>query len=328
MAIKILIVDDSKFIRAMLASILMQDTDLLLEMVGSAEEAWSIINSYQPDVILLDIELPGQNGLDFLTEVMLQDPRPVIMLSSHAQHGSLTAIEALSRGAFDCIAKPLDVSGYEDIDLMRDNLSRKIRAASKKHITCYKTHNLLQIPSIVNMPLLTISGATGAVEMIVKLVQALPIGAPPVLITELLNEQLITALCNQLHTLTAFSIHTARSGMTLERNNIYIAPYNSAFHLLNKHKWWEIILQTHRADTAINQMLIESAQLTGMHIILSGEAQAELKGVELILQNKGLIFAEYPAKLSALPEQAIRLGAVPLSPLEILQMIQIPIDLL
>jgi two-component system chemotaxis response regulator CheB len=104
---KVVIVDDSLTMRRWLNSVIAKDPRLnIVGMAGNAQEAREVIKATQPDVLTLDIEMPGMNGLEFLAHLMRLHPMPVVMLASSVQNGSVCAQQALDIGAVACVAKP------------------------------------------------------------------------------------------------------------------------------------------------------------------------------------------------------------------------------
>lgn len=123
----VLIVDDSQVIRLWLKTTVSSDPRLnIVGEASNAVEARDFLRAQRVDVITLDIEMPGMSGLEFLTRLMRARPTPVVMLSSLTSKGSDAAIQALSRGAIDCILKP--TAGY-DQNLSRDICERIYQAA-------------------------------------------------------------------------------------------------------------------------------------------------------------------------------------------------------
>jgi two-component system chemotaxis response regulator CheB len=107
MAIKVLIVDDSALMRALLTEIISGAEDL--EVVGAAPDpiaAREMIKALNPDVLTLDVEMPRMDGLEFLDRLMRLRPMPVIMISSFTAAGSEVTLRALELGAVDYLAKP------------------------------------------------------------------------------------------------------------------------------------------------------------------------------------------------------------------------------
>ena len=128
--VKVLIADDSAFMRAALSR--MVQSDDLLRVIGTAQtgpETMTQIDRLDPDVVTLDIDMPGLSGLEILKRVMRDSPRPIIVISSFAQEGAEATLEALELGAFDCLAKRLNY-GSLDIVKAQDELVGKIKAAA------------------------------------------------------------------------------------------------------------------------------------------------------------------------------------------------------
>jgi len=108
--IRIVVVDDSLTIRAMIETLL--ERDRRVQVVGIArngEEAIDMIRLEKPDVVTLDIAMPGKDGMAILDEIMDMDPCPVIMLSSLMREGAPIVAEAMDRGAAACFNKAMIV---------------------------------------------------------------------------------------------------------------------------------------------------------------------------------------------------------------------------
>jgi two-component system, chemotaxis family, protein-glutamate methylesterase/glutaminase len=145
--VTVLIADDSAFMRTSLTRMI--ESDEGLSVIGTAQtglEALAKINSLQPDVVTLDIDMPGMDGLQTLKRVMSDRPRPIIIVSSLARGGAEATIEALALGAFDCIAKSLSY-GSEDVLKVQNELIGKIKAAAAAGISAAR------LPQSSNAPL-------------------------------------------------------------------------------------------------------------------------------------------------------------------------------
>src|ERR1035437_8233794 len=104
--IRVLVVDDSAIVRKILTEALSEQPDL--EVVGTAPDPYIAsdkILSLQPDVLTLDIEMPRMDGLTFLKKLMHFRPMPVIVISSLAKASCQTAMQALSLGAVEVLAR-------------------------------------------------------------------------------------------------------------------------------------------------------------------------------------------------------------------------------
>src|ERR1700704_6686548 len=140
MPIRVLVVDDSAFMRRIISDAITAEPDM--EVAGQAInglDALLKVEQTQPDVVTLDVEMPEMDGLSALRHLMARYPRPVIMLSSLTQAGAVTTIRALTIGAVDFVAKP---SGSISLDFhrVRDDLIHKIRTAAQARIHAPMPH--------------------------------------------------------------------------------------------------------------------------------------------------------------------------------------------
>jgi two-component system chemotaxis response regulator CheB len=142
--IRVLIVDDSAFMRKVLLSILTSDPQL--EVVGEARdgrEAVSLAESTKPDVITMDINMPHMDGLQATEIIMSSNPRPILIVSSESREGADVTLKALELGAIEFVAKP---SGGIDLDMntVREELMRKLKMAAKVRVVRTATRSHLQ----------------------------------------------------------------------------------------------------------------------------------------------------------------------------------------
>jgi two-component system chemotaxis response regulator CheB len=126
----VLIADDSAFMRSLLIRMVESDEELsVIATASNGLEALTKINSLRPDVVTLDIDMPGMGGLEVLKRVMSDLPRPIIIVSAVSRGGMKATVEALALGAFDCVAKSLNY-GSEDVLKVQEELISKIKAAA------------------------------------------------------------------------------------------------------------------------------------------------------------------------------------------------------
>ena len=104
--IKLLIVDDSALARKLLAEVFGAQSDFDIRLARDGKEALATLDTWQPDVITLDINMPAMDGLTCLDRIMVEHPCPVVMVSSLTADGADATLEALHLGAVDFIAKP------------------------------------------------------------------------------------------------------------------------------------------------------------------------------------------------------------------------------
>src|SRR5712675_1590232 len=128
--IKLLIADDSALMRKLLGDIFAAEGDFEIRFARNGKEALDLVKSFQPDVVTLDVNMPEMNGLDCLNRIMIESPRPVVMVSSLTDDGAQVTLQALDLGAVDFVAKPAGAVSLE-IDEMRPALVETIRTAAR-----------------------------------------------------------------------------------------------------------------------------------------------------------------------------------------------------
>ena len=131
---RVLIVDDSAFMRKVLETII--NSDETLQVVGQAKdgrEAVTLAESLKPDVITMDINMPHVDGLQATAQIMTTNPRPIVIVSSESREGADSTLKALELGAIDFVSKPS--SGVDlDMQSVREDLLRKLRMSAKVRV--------------------------------------------------------------------------------------------------------------------------------------------------------------------------------------------------
>ncbi|WP_020619722.1 protein-glutamate methylesterase/protein-glutamine glutaminase [Paenibacillus daejeonensis] len=241
MSVKVLVVDDSAFMRSFLIKYI--DTDPRLEVVGTAangKEAIERVKALQPDVISLDIEMPGMNGLDVLRTLMREHPVPVIMLSSLTSDGASETIESLQIGAVDFIHKPSSTF-ILDIHRIMGELNNKLYAASAvkpKRLSPPRTRVQANAPvgfaqrlsSVDRMQrqvkrLLAIGTSTGGPQALTALLSDLEAGWDcPVLVVQHMPPQFTASLAARLNKISPMPVVEAVDQELLQNGKVYIAP--------------------------------------------------------------------------------------------------------
>ncbi|WP_420126587.1 protein-glutamate methylesterase/protein-glutamine glutaminase [Longimicrobium sp.] len=152
----VLVVDDSAFMRRVISDILSSTDEF--RVIGTARDgndALRKVHQLEPDLVTMDVEMPGLDGLSALGYIMSETPRPVVMLSAYTTEGGEATMRALDYGAVDFVAKPSGTISL-NLDTVADRLLQALRAAS--------TANLAVLPVRVRRPSAPPPGADGPAE--------------------------------------------------------------------------------------------------------------------------------------------------------------------
>lgn len=220
---RVLLVDDSRTIRALLRAQLADDDRIVI--VGEAAdplEARDLIKTLQPDVLTLDVEMPRMNGLDFLERLMRLRPMPVVMISTETHKGSAAAIEALSLGAFDCIGKP----GPGRLGTAFTGLADTLIAAAGSRV---RTRAMRPLPSARNAyhwggQIVLIGASTGGVEALEWVLSEFPANCPPTLIAQHMPAAFLSSFAARLAERVAPAVSLAADHLPLKQGHVYLAP--------------------------------------------------------------------------------------------------------
>lgn len=228
MGIRVLIIDDSPTMRAILMAHLSEEPDI--EVVGTAADARegrALIKRLDPDVITLDIEIPGMNGLAFLEKIMRLRPMPVIVVSGFTHSRSAVTARALALGAVDCFAKASRTGRPAFGD--RGKLADLIRRAAKVRFN-QRTPGV-PTPTAPNASirsdaarLIAIGSSTGGVEALLALLRDFPQCCPPTLIVQHVNARFTPAIARMLDAQSPAKVLVAESGTALLAGHVYLAP--------------------------------------------------------------------------------------------------------
>jgi len=225
--VRTLIVDDSASMRATLKRMLSADPDI--EVVGMAPEPFAardMIKALNPDVLTLDVEMPGMDGLSFLERIMRLRPMPVVMCSTLTARGAEVTIEALRLGAVDYVTKPSGTP--EDIERDAALLCEKVKSAARS-VARAGPQRLPAQPSVgaaggAGGQVIAIGSSTGGVEALFSLLPSLPEDAPPILIVQHMPATFTRSFAQRLNAECRVNVVEATDGAQVTRGTVYIAP--------------------------------------------------------------------------------------------------------
>ncbi|MBV9572576.1 MAG: chemotaxis response regulator protein-glutamate methylesterase [Acidobacteriales bacterium] len=231
-SVRVLVVDDSALMRKLIPQIL--EADSSIQVVGTAMDGnfgLKKIEELQPQVITLDLEMPGMGGLDMLKEIMRRHPLPVIVVSSHSTEGAGITLRALAMGAFDFVAKPDDVSGRMP-EIARELISKiKAAAESRGNRLAPLQEDLLARPKIVLDPkrsatrVVAIGLSTGGPQALQYILAQLPGDFPGTIVAvQHMPEGFTEMFARRLNEVCSLEVKEARSGDLLLAGRALICP--------------------------------------------------------------------------------------------------------
>ncbi len=232
-AVRVLVVDDSALMRKLIPRILEQDNSI--EVVGTAMDgnfALKKIEDLSPQVVTLDLEMPGLNGIDTLKEIMRRWRLPVIVVSSHSTAGASITLKALALGAFDFVAKPKDVSAR--MPEIADELIKKIHAAAQSAgmQTQFLPGETLgeqpsKLPPVAPTRIVAIGVSTGGPNALQYLFSQLPVEfSGSILVVQHMPDGFTELFAKRLDDCCPIRVKEAQSGDLLVAGRALICPGN------------------------------------------------------------------------------------------------------
>lgn len=227
MTCRVLIVDDSRSMRALIAETLRQDPRI--EVVGEAADplaARDAIKELDPDVVTLDIEMPKMNGLEFLDRLMRLRPTRVIIVSSLTERGAATTIRALEIGAMECVAKP-SIKDRNSFDDLAQKLVQVAAAPKPKSPPA----RILPVDSAnddrsyaPDGRIVAIGASMGGVDALFTVLSALPANCPPTVVVQHMPALFTKSFAARLDRACKASVVEAKDNEPLEVGRVLIAP--------------------------------------------------------------------------------------------------------
>ena len=301
--IRTLVVDDSVVVRTVIERILNADPAYnVVHKTGSAEQALRYLTDHAVDLVLLDIELPGQSGLAALPEILRPNPAvKVAILSGKCEGGSAAAVEALALGASDILSKPGSGSfGEQFPQALIDRLNRLFGdrpAAALPRLAAPPSVD----PGGAPLACIGIGASTGGIHALGQLFEGLaaPLGVP-VLLTQHLPASFTIYFAQQLSRMTSLLVKVAETGDVLAPDTVYVAPGDANIQLRRSlHGRVVILLNPERTPAGnlpgVDPMFASMADIYGAGaagIVLTGMGRDGTLGAREIVAAGGWIVAQ------------------------------------
>ena len=304
---KVLVVDDSITMRALFSNALERSKDIVV--VGAADgadEARAMIAELRPDVLTLDVEMPGMNGIDFLAELMETRPIPVVMLSTLTQKGADISLRAIELGAVDCFPKPQRATP-DEFEKISAKLCKTVITAAKTNLAARKlpaTMAPVAAPGDYEWQgeIVVVAGGMGGIEAASDMLAAFPANCPPTVVSLAIDEGLGVPFASRLSRSSAAKVKLAADGDLLEQGVMYVA-IDPRFHVV-VDRWPGGRLRLVDRDPVNGvrpsaDLLFGSVAKTGaaksIGVILSGDGSDGAAGIAAIKAAGGTCLVQDPA---------------------------------
>ncbi|HTC66996.1 MAG TPA: chemotaxis response regulator protein-glutamate methylesterase [Candidatus Acidoferrum sp.] len=338
--IRVLIVDDSAFMRKVLETILLTDENV--QVIGHAKdgrEAVRLSESLKPDVITMDINMPVMDGLQATAEIMTTNPRPIVVVSSESRQGAASTLRALELGAIEFVAKPS--SGIDlDMHSVREDLLRKVRLAAKVRVVRSASRIAAEIknadikpiaPPLApasrsttasshdqRFPVVVLAASTGGPATVMRLAPGFTRDFPAaVILVQHMPAAFTTQYATQLSEFTGVRVKEAENNETLTSGTFYICPGGQHLRVMPTGR-----IQLDGSSGRINGYLpniditMESvAAFAGplsIGVILTGMGNDGAAGARAIKSAGGMVLAQDEATsvIFGMPAEVIKAGVV------------------
>ena len=329
--IRALVVDDSPYNRQTIIRMFQHEPSI--KVVGTAadgKDAISKVIKLRPDIVTLDLEMPGMDGFTFLRWVMKDHPIPIIVVSARSDDRSV--FKALELGAVDFIVKPT-AKASPQLMKIREELIEKVFAVANLEMAKMKANLELlaednedidrKIESVSPQPkrvdLIAIGASTGGPPAIQSILLRIPRNLPAgIVISQHMPEGFTRHFAERLDRISAFAVKEAEDGEPVEPGKALIAP--GGYHMLMEKEGETVTTALKRRSLAdkyvpsVDMMMKSAATVYGrkaLGVILTGMGNDGKVGMKAIKENEGQTIAESEetSVVFGMPQEVIEAGA-------------------
>jgi len=322
--VRVLIVDDSVLMRKLLCEALGAGPEV--QVAGTASSgaiALAKIPQLNPDVVTLDIEMPGLNGIQTLTEIRKLYPKlPVIMFSTLTERGAAITLEALSLGASDYANKPNAENPVDAIAQVRQELIEKIVSLAP-HAPAVPA-SVRAAPAVrqrvrPQIAVLAIGSSTGGPNALGEVIPQLPGDFPvPVVVVQHMPPLFTRLLAERLNAKSSLTVREAEAGVSLCPGQVWIA--RGDFHMMVVKKGKEVVLQLNQdppensCRPAVDVLFRSVAHVYGANtlaLVMTGMGSDGARGAQRIQDAGGEILVQDAASsvVWGMPGAVVQSGA-------------------
>jgi two-component system, chemotaxis family, protein-glutamate methylesterase/glutaminase len=333
--LNVLVVDDSAVVRQGMALVLARDKLLTVVTAANPLIAMQKMLKQRPDVIVLDIEMPGMDGLTFLRKIMSEDPLPVVICSAVAERGTDTALRALDHGAVEVVAKPrLGVREFleDSAVLIIDAIHAAARARLRRRgpgAPLWDPGPVLAASDVLpSRPCAThntadrvaaLGASTGGTEALLYVLRSMPPDAPAMVIVQHMPEMYTRAFADRLNSLSRIEVKEAATGDRVVSGRALIAPGNRHMLLTRSGADYAVdivdgpLVSRHRPSVdLLFRSVAQTAGPNAIGVIMTGMGADGAEGLlEMKQAGASTIAQDEPScVVFGMPKEAIARGGV------------------
>jgi two-component system chemotaxis response regulator CheB len=294
--VRVMVVDDSVLARGMIMQGLSAHPKI--EVVGYAINAMDAKNKLpklHPDVVTMDVEMPGMSGIEFLKQYLPEHPVPVILVSSL----DLKVFDALAAGAVDFVRKP---DGQQSREAFLISLAQKVMVASKakvrvaaavERVNAARAAALLGNSPAMSQVIVGLGASTGGTEAAMEVMKRLPADIPPMVIVQHMPTGFTKIYAERLDRACSMEVREAKDGDELRRGLALVAPADLQCRVVQRGMKYVVACQPgekvsgHRPSVdVLFQSLAENVFCKTVGIIMTGMGQDGAAGL-LAMRKKG-----------------------------------------
>jgi len=320
--IRVLIVEDSKVIREFLEYIVGQDPRLeVAGAAGSAEEALAVLARLSPDVISMDIRLPGMNGFEATQRIMSEKPTPIVVVSASVECADLKiTMNALQAGALTVLEKPIGTTSA-DYEALSQRLCTQLAIMSQVKVVRQRTspRSPVRVERQVAPPrgdyrMLGIVSSTGGPNALVQLLGRFGCGFPlPIALVQHITSSFLEGFALWLESACPFSVVIVKERTSLAPGKIYLADRDRHLRVLPGYVQLDSgdpVCAQRPSGTVLFASIAEAYGPQAIGVILTGMGEDGARGLLQLRDRGGYTIAEHEstAVVYGMPAEAVRLG--------------------
>jgi two-component system, chemotaxis family, protein-glutamate methylesterase/glutaminase len=331
-SLNVLVVDDSAVVREVMTAVLSQEPGMSVMVAANPFIATNKMRRQRPDVIVLDLEMPGMHGLTFLRKIMKEDPIPVVVCSAFTGQGTSIGLRALEEGAVDAVTKPR-LGVREFLHESAVTLIDSVRAAAQANPTSERAVLPLPGPRLAadailptklkstsdKAQIVAIGASTGGTEALRLFLQAMPPDSPGLIIAQHMPEGFTSAFAKRLNEVCRIEVKEVANGDRIVTGQALIAPGNrhTAVRRIATQYIAEVIdgplVCRHRPSVdVLFRSVAQAAGPNAIGVIMTGMGGDGAAGLLEMKQAGALTIAQDEAScvVFGMPKEAIDRGAV------------------